>query len=353
MRNINIKYNIKSAVRILLLTVLAAFVIISQTGCSNKEPVSRTAFYLNTQCEIKIFDMKKGKAEDVLDKAFSEIENYESILSKTVEGSDVYNINNAGGKAVKVTDDTVSVIELGLQMAELSGGRFDITIGEVTDLWNFTGDNPKVPDRASLQAALNHVDYRNIIVDGNTVALRDPKAQLDLGGVAKGYIADRTAEFLEAKGVERAVVNLGGNVVVIGEKAKDTPWNIGVERPYSDRTELIGAVAVKDATLVTSGIYERKFEQDGVLYHHVLDPDTGFPADSDLEAVTIKAAKGNSGFCDGLSTVCLMLGKDKAMNLVKELQGKYPKMCLEAAFIDKNNDMVQTEGMKVEPIEGK
>lgn len=353
MKNININCNTKFAVKILLLTVLAAFVIISQTGCSNKEPVSATEFYLNTQCEIKILDMSKGKAEDIQDEAFEEIENYESILSKTVEGSDVYKINHAGGKAVKVKDETIDVIELGLKMAELSGGRFDITIGDVTDLWDFAGDNPKVPESKALQDALRHVDYRNIVVDGDNITLKDAETQLDLGGVAKGYIADRIAEFLEGKGVERAVVNLGGNVVAVGEKDKDTPWNIGVERPYSDRTALVGAVAVKDATLVTSGIYERKFEQEGVLYHHVLDPDTGFPADSDLEAVTIKAAKGNSGFCDGLSTVCLMLGKDKAMELIKELQQKCPEIGLEAAFIDKNDNMVQTDGMDVEPIEGK
>ena len=153
------------------------------------------------------------------------------------------------------------------------------------------------------------------------------------------------------QGVEKAVINLGGNVAVLGEKAKDTPWNIAIERPYSDRTEMMGYVSVKDATVVTSGIYERKFEQDGVLYHHVLDPRSGYPVDTDLEAVTIRAAKGNSGFCDGLSTVCLMLGKDKAQALIETLQEEHPEMKLEAAFIDKNDAMTQTDGMDVKKDE--
>ena len=111
---------------------------------------------------------------------------------------------------------------------------------------------------------------------------------------------------------------------------------------------MIGSVKAADSTLVTSGTYERKFEEDGVIYHHVLDPDTGYPVDTDLESVTIKAKRGNSSFCDGLSTVCLMLGKEKAENLVETLQNKYPEMALEAAFIDKNDDMVQTDGMNIQ-----
>ena len=172
-----------------------------------------------------------------------------------------------------------------------------------------------------------------------------------LGGMVAGYIADRICDYLKNQGVEKAVINLGGNVAVLGEKAKDTPWNIAIERPYSDRTEMMGYVSVKDATVVTSGIYERKFEQDGVLYHHVLDPRSGYPVDTDLEAVTIRAARGNSGFCDGLSTVCLMLGRDKAQALIQTLQEEHPEMKLEAAFIDKNDAMTQTDGMDVKKDE--
>ena len=215
-------------------------------------------------------------------------------------------------------------------------------------MWNFTGEDPSVPPQEEIDAALPAVDYRNIHIDGNRVTLADPGAAIDLGGIAKGYIADKLAEVLMDKGVESAVINLGGNVETVGAKADGSSWTVGIERPYSGRTELMGKVSLDDGTLVTSGIYERNFEEDGVLYHHVLDPDTGYPAESDLEAVTIMAVRGNSAFCDGLSTVCLMLGKDEAMQLVEQLQEEYPDMGLEAAFIDKEDEMVQTEGMDIQ-----
>lgn len=338
-------------VKLLPAILITVLIIITQTGCGEKDPVSKSDFCLDTTCDIKIYDMKTGEASEILDGAFEEIDRYENLMSKTIEGSDVYKINHAQGQPVEVSKDTLKVIELGIEMGDLSGGMFDITIGKVSSLWNFTGDDPKVPEQADLTEALKTVNYKQIAIDDSAVSMKDPQAQLDLGGVAKGYIADRICDYLKNQGVEKAVINLGGNVAVLGEKAKDTPWNIAIERPYSDRTEMMGYVSVKDATVVTSGIYERKFEQDGVLYHHVLDPRSGYPVDTDLEAVTIRAARGNSGFCDGLSTVCLMLGRDKAQALIQTLQEEHPEMKLEAASIDKNDAMTQTDGMDVKKDE--
>lgn len=156
---------------------------------------------------------------------------------------------------------------------------------------------------------------------------------------------------MEAQGVTKAIINLGGNITAIGEKEEDTPWTIGIERPYSDRSEIVGSIKVSDKTVVTSGIYERQFVEDGVRYHHVLDPQTGYPAETDLEAVTITAVKGNSGFCDSLSTACLILGKEKAHRLVLKLQDEYPQMEIEAAFIDKKDNIAQTDGMNLELVE--
>lgn len=332
------------------LLMLLFFVIISQTGCGDKE-ISSTGFCLNTTCTITLYGDLPDDADAVLEEAFDEIAAYEDMLSRTKEGSDIYNINNSGGEPVEVSGETIEVIKLGITMGEISGGCFDITIGRLSEMWNFTGENPSVPAEEDIASAVEHVGYENVIIDGNTVRLADPGAAIDLGGIAKGYIADRITEFLESEGISSAVINLGGNVVALGEKNGSDPWNIGIERPYSDRTEIAGSVKVKDATLVTSGIYERKFEEDGVMYHHLLDPDTGYPADSNLESVTITAEKGNSAFCDGLSSICLMLGSERAQELIAILQEKYPDMGLEAAFIDKNDDMVQTEGMNVEPAE--
>ena len=340
--------------RIIAAVLLTAVIIIPQTGCGGKEPVSGSEFCLDTSCEITIYDMEgmsEDKAAGIIDQAFAEIREYENMLSRTVEGSDVYRINHADGKSTEVSVETLDVIHTGLLMAELSGGKFDITVGALTDLWKFTSDNPSVPEDQEIKKALETVGYENITMKGNEVGLSDSETRIDLGGVAKGYIADKTGEYMEAQGVTKAIINLGGNITAIGEKEEDTPWTIGIERPYSDRSEIVGSIKVSDKTVVTSGIYERQFVEDGVRYHHVLDPQTGYPAETDLEAVTITAVKGNSGFCDSLSTACLILGKEKAHRLVLKLQDEYPQMEIEAAFIDKNDNIAQTDGMNLELVE--
>ena len=339
--------------RIIAAVLLTAVIIIPQTGCGGKEPVSGSEFCLDTSCEITIYDMEgmsEDKAAGIIDQAFAEIREYENMLSRTVEGSDVYRINHADGKSTEVSAETLDVIRTGLLMAELSGGKFDITVGALTDLWKFTSDNPSVPEDQEIRKALETVGYENITMKGNEVGLSDSETRIDLGGVAKGYIADKTGEYMEAQGVTKAIINLGGNITAIGEKEEDTPWTIGIERPYSDRSEIVGSIKVSDKTVVTSGIYERQFVEDGVRYHHVLDPQTGYPAETDLEAVTITAVKGNSGFCDSLSTACLILGKEKAHRLVLKLQDEYPQMEIEAAFIDKNDNIAQTDGMNLELV---
>ena len=340
--------------RIIAAVLLTAVIIIPQTGCGGKEPVSGSEFCLDTSCEITIYDMEgmsEDKAAGIIDQAFAEIREYENMLSRTVEGSDVYRINHADGKSTEVSAETLDVIRTGLLMAELSGGKFDITVGALTDLWKFTSDNPSVPEDQEIRKALETVGYENITMKGNEVGLSDSETRIDLVGVAKGYIADKTGEYMEAQGVTKAIINLGGNITAIGEKEEDTPWTIGIERPYSDRSEIVGSIKVSDKTVVTSGIYERQFVEDGVRYHHVLDPQTGYPAETDLEAVTITAVKGNSGFCDSLSTACLILGKEKAHRLVLKLQDEYPQMEIEAAFIDKNDNIAQTDGMNLELVE--
>lgn len=334
-------------IRILAAILSIAFAIITQTGCGNKE-FSKNDFVLNTTCSITISGMSEDEAEAVLTEAFKVLREYERLLSRTIEESDIYKINHSGGTPVEVSDDTAEVIRQGMMMGDLSEGKFDITIGKLTQLWGFTGEDPKVPSAEKIFEMMGSVDYKKVKIEGNTVTLLDPDAAVDLGGIAKGYIADRLDDLLREKGVNSAMINLGGNVVLIGEKPDGSLWNVGIQRPYSDRTAVIGSVKAADSTLVTSGTYERKFEEDGVIYHHVLDPDTGYPVDTDLESVTIKAKRGNSSFCDGLSTVCLMLGEEKAENLVETLQNKYPEMALEAAFIDKNDDMVQTDGMNIQ-----
>lgn len=336
-------------------TALAVFVlmfsIIAYTGCGDKEPVSGSDVYLDTQCDISLYGMSKSDAEEIITDAFGEIARYEQLLSRTVKGSDVDRINRAGGKPVKISSAAEEAIKAGLETGEISGGNFDITVGRITKLWDFKSADPEVPDSHELAAAVKTVGYEAVSCSKGRVKLADPDAEIDLGGIAKGYVADRITEFLESRGVESAIINLGGNVVTIGKKSDGSDFVIGIERPYSDRSEIIGSVNAGDKTVVTSGIYERKFEKNGVLYHHILDPRTGYPAETDLEAVTIVADKGNSCFCDGLSTACLMAGRDGAQKLIGRMQKAHPEMNIEAAFIDKNDKVTNTEGMKIDPVQ--
>lgn len=350
-----IKANICKAAAV----VLVLSMIITQTGCGDKEPVSKRDFCLDTSCEITIYDMNKKEAEELLDGAFDEIRRCEKLLSRTISGSDVDRINKAGGKPVEVSEETWTVIQAGLTIGDYSDGKFDITIGRVSKLWDFKSETPSLPKHKDIEAAIKTVDYKNIKTEVRQqngkkkmyVSLDNPEAEIDLGGIAKGYIADLTGVYLKGKGVTSALINLGGNIVVIGDKPDGSAWNIGIERPYSDRTAIVGSVELRDATVATSGVYERSFEQDGRRYHHVLDPETGYPVETDLEAATVTASYGNSYLCDGLSTVCLMLGTEKAKEMIEELQRESPDIGLEAAFIDVNDDMTCTDGMKISPVE--
>ena len=340
-------------------------IIIPQMGCksqNNNVGIEKTSFHLDTICKITVYSMEglEGMSEEeqkkevlsVITDAFKLCDEYENILSKTKEGTDIYRINHAGGEAVEVSEAAIEVIRKGIEYGQLSGGAFDITIGAVTDMWDFHNTDEEgnrigeVPDEAALKEASSHVDYRNIIINGNTVRLADPGAQIDLGGIAKGYIADKVGEFLEQKGVTGAIVYLGGNISVVGEKgeslenSKGTPFEVGIGDPSSETGGLLGTVSCKDKTVVTSGTYERYFEADGKKYHHVLNPDTGFPVDTDLLSVTVISDKGRSQDCDGLSTVCLALGKEKGMKLIKSIDG------VEAVFLDTDNKVsVSSEDM--------
>ncbi len=322
----------------LLITITAVILlIISQTACASEEaPVSKTGYYLDTICQIDIYGMDEDEAAELIDGAFAVCSDCEQLLSKTVRDSDVDRINR-DGKA-KVDDMTVELIEKGLYYGDLSHGRFDISVGCLTDMWDFHSDEHVIPDKGDIEEAVKHIDYNNIVIDSNTVSMKDDAADIDLGGIAKGYICDRVAEYLTENGVTSAIVNLGGNITAIGSKNGEKPFKIGIERPFSDRSEIIGYVEAEDKTFVTSGIYERYFEKDGKVYHHILDVETGYPVDNDLDSVTIISDKGRSADCDALSTICLMLGVDEGKKLIDSLDG------YEAVFVDSEGNITTTDG---------
>ena len=288
------------------------------TGCAGGQPqtpVSDTRILLDTFCTITIYGPHDRQ---LLDEAFDLCEKYEALLSKSAEGSDIWRINRAGGSAVTVAEETIEVIKAGMEYGGLSAGMFDITVGRLTALWDFSGD-PRVPPGVELAEALGTVGYENVIVNGDTVRLTDPDTWLDLGAIAKGYIADRVADFLKDHGVTGAVVDLGGDVAVMGEKPDGSMWGIGVRKPFGDQSDLLGIIKTSEASIVTSGVYERRFELDGTIYHHILDPKTGMPVISDVVGATIIAENSATG--DAVSTIAVLVGSKNAAVLLEHAPG--------------------------------
>ncbi|MCR5650153.1 MAG: FAD:protein FMN transferase [Lachnospiraceae bacterium] len=297
---------------------------------------------------MTVYDIEDGgyeEAEKVTDEFFSLCNKYEALLSGTKEGADIYNINHAHGKSVVCDDITIDVIKRGMEYSRIFEGDFDITIGGVTKLWDFKSDRPHIPSDEDIAEALKHTGCDNIILSGNTLSMKDPLCEIDIGAIAKGYIADRAAEFLEERGVKSAVISLGGNIVCIGEKKegrKTKEFKIGIETPYSDMRKISGVIGMSDETAVTSGVYERFFEAEGRKYHHIIDPGTGYPVQTDLLSVTVVADKGKSADCDALATICILKGRDEGKRLLQEREG------FEGLFIDIQSDRYATEGFDYE-----
>lgn len=309
----------------LLCLLLLGTVCLFFTGCKrNTEPISRTGFYFDTVIQITLYDTEDTT---VLDGCFELAETYEQLFSATVEGSDVWNINHSGGQDVIVSAETVSILETVIDYAVMTDGALDPTIRPVSELWSFgSEDDPEVPSEADIKEALSHVSYQNIRLDHtntpdmsqsgqSTVSLSDADAAIDLGAVAKGYIADQMKEYLLSRNVHSACISLGGNVLVIGEKPDHSPFRIGIQEPFASEGISLGTVEIRDTSMVTSGIYERCFYEKDVFYHHILDTATGYPVDNELAAVTILCPSSTKA--DILSTACMCLGLSEGRHFLE------------------------------------
>ncbi len=309
-------------------------VILLTAGCTGRPTeASRTGFALDTVVSITVYDRPSTEAEQILTVCFDELERLESLLSVTREDSDIDRINRAVGETVTVSEETAEMLTLSAQVAQLSDGAFDITIRPLSALWDFTSDTSALPNRDSLAAACGQVDYRQLTVSDTTVTLTG--GSIEPGGVAKGYIADRLRDTLTEQGVTSALIDLGGNIVVCGDKNGDR-WRIGIKDP-ANVSSLRAIVQVRDCSVVTSGTYERGFTLDGVRYHHLLDPQTGMPVQNGLASVTVVAE--SSALADALSTACFVLGEEGARELLKSFPGT------QALFIYENGTLTVTDGL--------
>ncbi len=343
--NLNQHKRKKIAAALVLATILVILTYIFNNYLFQQEPLVKNGFYFNTIIAIQLND---SQDESLIDTCFDMANTYEHYFSRTLEGSDIYNINHANGAPVEVHDETAELIRYGIAFGDLSGGVFDISIGALTDLWNIPNNNGTIPAQTQIDAALATVDYRQITVDGNTVTLGNPDAALDLGGIAKGYVADRMREYLNANGACEGFINLGGNVLTLGQKANDEPYHIGIRKPFGEDGETITAVDVTDRSIVTSGRYERYFEKDGHIYHHILDPKNGYPYDNGLNGVTILSDSSMVG--DALSTICFALGQEKGTEFLSSMPSNdflnptlASETTLQAIFIDENNELTTVD----------
>lgn len=293
------------------------------TGCSGAksstqtdQDLTYTDMLFDTVIKIQILDPAD---ESILDGLKKLCEKYDTMFSATNTDSELYKLNHANGQPFTVSSETANLIQEGIHYSELSGGAFDLTIEPVSALWDFKADKPTVPSSDAIAQAVSHVDYTKVDIQDNTVTLEDPEAGIDLGAIAKGYIADQVKTYLKKQGIKHAIINLGGNVDVIGTKPDGSKYNIGIQKPFDESGEAITSVQLKDQTVVTSGIYERYFKKNGKLYHHILDPRTGYPCENNLYSVSI--ITDSSTKADALSTTCFLLGYEKGRELIQSMDG--------------------------------
>ena len=278
------------------------------TGCSaesSPEPVQGTFFAMDTVMDFTIY----GES-GLIDQSESLIASLESLVSVTDANSELYAINQTGSGTL--TGKASSLMEQALEICRRTDGALDLSIYPIVRAWGFTTGSYQVPDEAEIQALLPLVDYRKIQYDAATGTVTLPEGmEIDLGSVAKGYAGQLAAQMLREHGVQSALLNLGGNVQTVGAKPDGSPWQIGIKDPQGEDAMMV--LSVEDQAVVTSGGYERYFEQDGQTYWHIMDPSTGHPADSGLISVTIVGDEGV--VCDGLSTALFVMGLEKAADL--------------------------------------
>lgn len=301
------------------------------TGCGQRE-VSQDFYAMDTAMNIRAYG---SQAQDAVNQCVQWINALEQDISRTREDSEIYALNHAGGKTVALSEQTADVLKHALRLAEQTQGYFDPTIAPLSDLWGIGTDHAKIPAQTEIDAALQLVNYKTVAVHG-TSAVLPAEVCIDLGGIGKGYAADGVARILRDAGIERAVITLGGNIYVLGEKEKNVPWTVGITDPDKPG-DYFGTLSVSDTSIVTSGDYERYFEQDGKRYCHIFDPETGWPAETDLRSVTVVSASSTDA--DAYTTALFVMGYDRARAFCDEYG-------IQAVFVKNDHTVYVTDGLK-------
>lgn len=314
--------------------------VIDDSNKTGRLITSQESYQIGTYIKISIYDDYQAP-DKFFDEIFYTIDNYEKMISKNIVTSEVDKINEmAGVEPVAVSDDLWELIQYGLEYSEISGGKFDITIGPLVDLWGIGTDEAHIPTSDEIQEAMSLIDYHNVVLDetNQTVYLTHEDMKLDLGAIAKGYIADAIKAVILNRGFDAAIINLGGNVLTVGTKPNSDSWAVGVRDPNGGQSDIVGILNLKDNSIVSSGVYERFFIEDNVRYHHILNPYTGYPEQNDLAAISIISEKSVDG--DGLSTSLFVMGLEDGFAYAQSRDD------IEVMFITYDNKIYYTDGLE-------
>lgn len=324
----------------ILIIVMMIIVSMLHIGCSkedNNQNLSRTEIIMGTPISITIYE---GGSDETLNRCFDKVSEIEDLVSINKENTELVKLNeNAGISKVKLSDISYNILKKGLEYSKLSNGSYDITIGPLVKLWGIGLENENVPSEDKINEIIKYIDYKNVEINDSTkeAFLSKKGMEIDLGSIAKGYAADEVVNILKQEGVNRAIVNLGGNIYALGSKDSKSNWKIGIQDPFSNRGEVVGSIEVANKTVVTTGIYERFIEKDGVKYHHILNPKTGYPYNTDIAGVSIITDKSIDA--DALSTLVFTKGLDEGLEFVETLNN------VDAIFVTNNKEIYMTKGI--------
>lgn len=331
--------------RFFLSALMAAGIMFMAAGFAVKHPAKPTEmqesfFVMNTYNTFTFYEAVPAAVTEDIKKELAELE---KLWSVTENGSEISRINGADGNPVRISPQTADILRFALDIGEKTNGALDVSSYPLLTAWGFTTDTRQIPTKEVLAERLTHTGYEKIRLIGNTVQM-EPGMALDLGAVAKGYACDRVMEKLRQAGVSSAIVNLGGNLGLIGAKPDGSDFKISVEHP--ENRDSLGLLSLSDVTVVTSGAYERYFVgEDGKRYGHILDPKTGIPAESGLSSVTVVG--NNSRLCDALATAFFVMGTEETARYWREqTQGSDLKNSFELLFITETGEVLLTEGLE-------
>lgn len=332
----------KKVVTAIIIVILIGLGIYRGIQTSKPEVIKRTNYQMGTIVNLTLYDNNKKNINDVFKSSFDIINDIENEMSLNVDGSAINKINElAYNQNVKLSDDMYKVIKKSLEYSSQSDGKFDVTAGKLVQLWNIGGDNARLPSQNEIDEANEYVDYKYIELNDNdkTIKFTKPGLILDLGGIAKGYAADKVKDYLISQNIEKAIIDIGGDIYVVGTNESNQPWGIGIQNPFSDnRNNYIGSIKESNKSIVTSGVYERYFEENGKRYHHILDTTTGYPVENELMGVSIISKDSIDG--DALSTAVFSLGLEDGMKLVNGIND------VDAIFITKDKEVFLSDNIK-------